>query len=396
MTICQQQVIDTANGTSPHDLRLRLRNLAQHTLHCAANGNPVEGIIRDLSADIWELNRAADAGKSRDKFTYRDLLALHPRLKEPVINGLARIGEVLNIIANSKVGKSWLAYYIALCIINGRALFGRFDTSPGGVLIIDNELHACTLAHRIRVVAEAMALAPSDYEDDLHVMTLRGKLRGVHDLADQLETEVEPGAYKAILWDALYRFNIAGVSENDNAAMAAMYNTMDRIAEQTQAVQLLIHHATKGNQSDKRITDVGAGAGAQSRAADCHLILREHESPGVVVLEAAVRSFAPVSPMALRWTFPLWLPADDIDPARLKGRLTQSEQRQSDRDRQGINKIVNALRDGHATARQLRAKTGLGKDRQQRLLDWMESEGHVKAGDRTIRGNPTREYTLAE
>ena len=62
----------------------------------------------------------------------------------------------------------------------------------------------------------------------------------------------------------MYRFAIEGVSENDNAAMAGFYNRLDRIAERTKAAIVLIHHSSKGSQSDKRITDVGAGAGSQS------------------------------------------------------------------------------------------------------------------------------------
>ena len=42
---------------------------------------------------------------------------------------------------------------------------------------------------------------------------------------------------------------------------------------------VLIHHSTKGNQSGKTITDVGAGS--QSRTTDTHLIrdAREHTEP---------------------------------------------------------------------------------------------------------------------
>ena len=81
---------------------------------------------------------------------------------------------------------------------------------------------------------------------------------------------------------------------------------------------MLVHHSTKGNQSGKAVTDVGAGAGSQSRATDTHLVLRPHEQDGVVVLDAAVRSWPPVMPRCLRWTFPVWTPDDALDPAALR------------------------------------------------------------------------------
>ncbi len=69
---------------------------------------------------------------------------------------------------------------------------------------------------------------------------------------------------------------------------------------------VLVHHASKGNQSVKSVTDVGAGAGSQSRATDTHLVLRHHQEPGCVVVDAAVRSWPPIEPQCLRWSFPVW------------------------------------------------------------------------------------------
>jgi hypothetical protein len=329
------------------------------------------------------------------KFTLATLRRAYPKLNRPIVDGLFRQGETVNIIADPKRGKSWFGYGLALSIITGQVWLGRFPTSAGRVLLIDNELHCSTLAHRIPVVADAMELPYADFQDDLDVWPLRGRLRSLVDL-DTDFAPVEPGTYKVILMDAMYRFAINGVSENDNAAMAMFYNQLDRIAERTKAAIVLIHHSSKGSQSDKRITDVGAGAGAQSRAADCHLVLREHEQAGIVVLEAAVRSFPPVEPLALRWEFPLWVPESNCDPRKLKGKLSAKEQRQNDRDMEGIEKIMKALAESRATARHLRAKTGLSKDRQQRLLDCMTSQGQATATETTIRGNVCLEYRLAD
>ena len=107
-------------------------------------------------------------------------------------------------------------------------------------------------------------------------------------------------------------------NENDNATMAALYNRLDCLAEALGCAIVLIHHCTKGDQSAKAITDVGAGAGAQSRATDTHLVLRAHEEDKVVVLDAAVRSWPPITPLCLRWDFPLWTPAADLDPTKLR------------------------------------------------------------------------------
>jgi hypothetical protein len=44
------------------------------------------------------------------------------QLRNPVVNGLFRCGEVVNIVASTKVGKSWGIYGLALSIITGAIL----------------------------------------------------------------------------------------------------------------------------------------------------------------------------------------------------------------------------------------------------------------------------------
>ena len=56
------------------------------------------------------------------------------------------------------------------------------------------------------------------------------------------------------------------------------------------------------------------------------MILRPHEEEKCVVLDAVVRSFPPPNPLCLRWSFPVWVPAPDLDTQRLaKGRRKKNE-----------------------------------------------------------------------
>jgi len=231
--------------------------------------------------------------------SFASLLSEYPKLRPPVIDGLLRQGETLNVIGASKAGKSWLTYLILLCIKTGRSLFDAFPCAAGRVLLIDNELHGPTIANRIPKVAEAMGIQPHEYAEGLDVLSLRGQGVTLPALA-QIIDRIEAGYYKAIICDAWYRFIPSGMNENSNADVMSLYNMLDRYAAQTQAAWIVVHHSSKGSQGEKSVTDVGAGAGAQSRAADAHLILRDHEEDDAVVLEAAVRSFPPVEPIGLR------------------------------------------------------------------------------------------------
>jgi hypothetical protein len=249
--------------------------------------------------------------------TLRQLVDHFPYLREPVIHGLLRAGETMNVIAASKTGKSWLVSDLALAVATGRPWLDAFATEPGNVLVIDNELHRETSAHRIPKVMAARGIGMSEVGDRIAVANLRGRLKDIVGLGAYF-AEMEPGRYQVIILDAFYRFMPKDTDENDNGTMAQVYNSLDSYAARLGCSFVLVHHSTKGNQSGKSITDVGAGAGAQSRATDTHLVLRPHEQPDVVVLDAAVRSWPPIQPCCLRWTFPVWTLDDTLDPADLR------------------------------------------------------------------------------
>jgi RecA-family ATPase len=377
----------------------RVTNAEYHDVFGYGQNGDENGAAEDLGwigqrviAAAQEIEQPAELPKP---IQIARLVADHPQLHEPVIDGLLRRGETGNIIADPKRGKSWLAYGMALAVCVGDKWLGTFPCRLGRVLLIDNELHRETLAHRIPVAAEGLAIRQDEYVDNLEVLCLRGQLLDLYGIARALEA-IEPGAYDLVILDALYRSLPIGTSENDNAAMSMLFNTIDKLTARLGCAWVNIHHASKGSQATKAVTDVGAGAGAQSRAADCHLILREHEEKGGVVLESVVRSFKPVEPISLRWAFPVWQRDDGLDPTAIKGRSSKAEERQNEKDRDGCYKLIEALRPKSATARDLRGKTGLSKDRTDRLLELLESKGNVKWKMTKRRGNPCRLYTLIE
>ena len=262
----------------------------------------------------WQQMTSAQEAKP---LSVRELVETHPDLRPPLIHGLLRQGETMNVISAPKVGKSWLVTGLALSVATGRLWLDTFQTEQGNVLIIDNELHGETSANRIPRVAKAMGIGFEEYADRVFVQNLRGQLKDLFSLGDYFKS-FERGWFKLVILDAFYRFLPIRSDENDNGTMASLYNYLDSFADLLHCSFVLIHHTSKGNQSAKAITDVGAGAGAQSRATDTHLVLRKHEESDAVVLDAAVRSWAPTDPFCLQWTFPVWTPAPDLDPTALQ------------------------------------------------------------------------------
>lgn len=244
-----------------------------------------------------------------------ELIREYPRLRPVVIADLLREGETMNVVAAPKVGKSWLVHALAVAAVSGGTWLGK-ATTRGRVLLIDGELHRETLASRLHATGKAMGVSESDLAD-LEVWPVRGQRQTIDAIEAELHS-VPAGRYRLIVVDALYRFLPLDGEENANETMTRVYNTLDGIAKRSGASVVVVHHATKGNQSEKAVTDVGAGAGSQSRAADTHLILRPHEVDDAVVVDAVVRSFPPMDSFVIRSTKPGWALAPDLDPSQLR------------------------------------------------------------------------------
>jgi len=253
-----------------------------------------------------------------------ELCENYPELRPIIIDGLMRETETCNIIAGSKVGKTFLGIDMALSVATGRPWLDRFTVAPGKVLYIDCELHRNTFAKRIRDVAQARGISRVEYAQAMDILSLRGQLRDIFELRSFFAT-IPAGKYRLIVLDALYRLIPKGIDENSNADMTQVYNAIDSYGEATNAGFVVVHHASKGGQGEKNVTDIGAGAGAISRAADNHLTLIAHEAEDdAVVVQGKARSFPPIKPFSLRWDFPTWTIADDLAPT-VKGSRGRKE-----------------------------------------------------------------------
>ena len=395
-----------------HDLAVLRRAVSaaavirERALAPGAEPADVADAMRSALADVTD---AGNGGAGPSFVGVGELLRMFPTLRPPVIHGLLRRGEVMNIIAPSKTGKSWLVTDLAIAVATGRSWLGTYATEAGPVLILDNELHGETLANRIPRVAEARGIGVAEFGDRVFVESLRGRMIDLFALPAYFRN-VKAGEFRLVILDALYRFWPRDANENDNATVANCFNVLDGIGGELGCSFVLIHHASKGNQSAKAISDVGAGAGAQSRASDTHLILRHHEEEGAVVLDAAVRSWPPIPPMALRWEFPVWNPDPTLDPTALRPDRPARRKRKVETPAEPPAPVWTCERfaaeflAGEPRPRSVivanATQAGLGERRATRLLDSAEARGlafrwRLPREKRAIYAN-TRQPALVE
>jgi hypothetical protein len=284
-------------------------------------------------------------------------------LRPVLVEGMLRLTEVANVIASPKVGKSYLVGSLALSIATGRPWLGM-DVKQGPVLLIDNEIHIELITDRLCRIAKGMEIPETEIDGQLKVMSLRGRGCDIHELATHFGG-IQRGEYSLVILDALYRFIPAGTSENDNAEMTQIYNAIDSYAELLGSSFVCVHHSSKGLQSEKGVTDMGAGAGAISRAADTHIAIRPHEQEGLAVLEAVTRSFKQPPPISLKWDYPLWY-ATTTPPA-----LRKKDNGQAQRDHDTDQQVLEVLKTRAAewlSVTQIRNALGCGQERAARSL----------------------------
>lgn len=183
----------SANGRCPGEEVAAAAVERDSAIMVSTVGADYNRVASTWSGDGWEDPRDRDG---LPIFTAGDLITVFPLCRTVLIEGLLRRGETMNLIAASKVGKSWLTYLLAFSVALGRKFLDTFDTTAGNVLIIDNELHPETIAHRLRTVASALSIPLEDFAERVDVLPLRGRLKNLDGLRPEL-LKLEPGRYCA-------------------------------------------------------------------------------------------------------------------------------------------------------------------------------------------------------
>jgi len=191
------------------------------------------------------------------------------------------------------------------------------------------------------------------------------------------------------LLDALYRTLPIGTSENDNAAMMAIYNRLDDYAKQWDTPIGVVHHASKGQQGDKSITDVGSGAGSISRAADTHIVIRPHEEPELSVLECVTRSFKSPPPVSIRFDWPLWQAVTTTPSVKKQGHNREEKQLQGDKEAdETLLESLDKNSPKWLSESQLVRVSGMGPSRVSRAIGRAVSEESI--GSKNVKRNGRR------
>jgi hypothetical protein len=301
-----------ARAVRAEQARSDIRSAAMSAVEAAESGEEVASILEKVKKDLESIE---DQSRIAPIVSGVDFAAIQMVEPPQVIHGIIRAGQVGMMAASSKAGKSWALLALGMAAATGTDWMGC-KTTPGRVLYINAELSRYDLQRRIKELAFALGLPA--VPDGLDLWHKRGENQTIGQLIPEvLRRQRAAGAYSLLIPDPLYCFG-GGRDENDNAEQAKTMGEMSEMAERTSAAVWVAHHFSKGNKRDTDHLDRASGAGMFARAVDTFMTLTRHEEDNAYTVETTTRSFAKPDKFVVRWEFPIWTMAPDLDPEELK------------------------------------------------------------------------------
>lgn len=176
----------------------------------------------------------------------------------------------LHILAGApKVGKSWLALWLCLCVAKGEAVW-NFPTLRGGVLYLCLEDSYSRIQNRLLDITD-------DAPANLCFATMSEKLHS--GLVEQIEEFL--GAHPdtvLVVIDTLQRIRAVGNEANPYASDYRDLGVLKELADRNRIAILLIHHLRKRNDEDPM--NMISGTTGISGATDTNLVLKKGKRSG--------------------------------------------------------------------------------------------------------------------
>ncbi|MFO7555302.1 MAG: AAA family ATPase [Desulfobacterales bacterium] len=256
-----------------------------------------------------------------------DWLETDPPEPDQIIKDILDTGDKLVIIGSSKMRKSFWVDQLALSLVSGKNFLKFCVPKARRVMLCQFEIRSHHKHRRIKRLSKAMSITSKDIGNRLQILNGRGLgltgpegIESIYDMVSDFQPEV-------IIFDPLYKLS-SGV-ENAAEDMKILLAEFDRLAEQTGAAIIYVHHDAKGSPGDRDIRDRGAGSNVLGRDYDACFTMTAHEqNPDATVIDILLRNYQPQESFSVVWDcqdngycFRL---ADDIVPEKKTGRSKQT------------------------------------------------------------------------
>ena len=230
---------------------------------------------------------------------------------EPVqiVAGLIHQFTKVVLGGSSKMGKTWISLYLALCVACGIDFF-HWPTMLVRVLYLNLEIPSFSIIRRVRELVKHLGITDTT---NLDIWNLRGKAGDAAALVEQVIQHAEQNDYGLIIIDPIYKL-MAGKSENMAGGVGTLCQQLEKLAERTGAAVVYAHHFTKGKQTQKKPIDRLSGSGVFGRDADSIILFTDHKMPNCFTVDLVLRNLPPQESFVVEWQHPVMVEREDLEP----------------------------------------------------------------------------------
>jgi len=172
------------------------------------------------------------------------------------------------IVAQEGVGKSFLALEIALAKATAFDLTGIGITGPSRVIYFSKEDPPEIIEERLQSIASFLPPEVRELSDGLEIVSLYGKQATLTTeksvVNEKLIRQIIKAGYgkDLLIFDTLRKLH--DLEENSSGEMKVLLEIFDRIALETGAAVLLIHHTNKSSNTNKQQGDQSSARGSNA------------------------------------------------------------------------------------------------------------------------------------
>lgn len=267
--------------------------------------------------------------------------------KEEVIQGMARTSNVGLLTAVSKAGKSQAMIELAIAVASGGKWFDKLQCSNGNVLFVNLELDDFNFRNRFNEALDLLNIQNrEDVEKNIDILNCRSYNIQSHDLFDLIKEKTKIRQYKLIIIDPIYV--IGNFDENSAEQVGEFMRSLIILADQTNSLVFITHHASKGDKSKVSAIDRGSGSGSFARSVDVLMDMSlidaskvfDVQSDSFFRIESTLRNYPIFEPFEIEYAYPLHVAVNGLEDAPLQYGKKVNKQKEYDLE---ISKSVSIV-----------------------------------------------------
>lgn len=199
----------------------------------------------EIEPEETEIDPGADLALS-----LHELMTMQIDPPTPIVHNLIDGGSGIIVAGPPNVGKSWLALDMALAVATGGKFLDEFDTTPGAVLIVDEEGTEWGDQSRFDMLLEGRGIG-SSADIPIHLAIGKGYKLDTEKGLTAVRRMIERYKPSLVVIDSLIRVHSA--DENVSKEMAKFFAITTRLMASTGASFLFVHHVRKIGPLDQGI-----------------------------------------------------------------------------------------------------------------------------------------------